>query len=127
MRKIIFVLLAFIGLSFGVQAQSTTLDLAVENNTGEILSNISFTSPLQMRSYNNLAAGGGLVTDNFTLDRTQEVTITIFFSTVPRGAVARIYNSNLNTPDGTLNIQPGLNIFHLSPTISDGAIIVVIN
>ncbi len=125
MRKTIFILLAFIGLSFGVQAQ-TALDLAVDNHTGETLSNISFTSQVQMKSYTNIAPGGS-VTDNFSLFLDQGVTITIFFSTVPRGAVARIYNHDLNTPDGTINIQPGLNVFQLNAPIADGAIIVVID
>ncbi|MBV8253122.1 MAG: hypothetical protein JO154_10985 [Chitinophaga sp.] len=125
MRKTIFILLAFIGLSFSAHAQ-TALDLAVDNYTGATLSNISFTSQVEMKTFTNIAPGGG-ATGVLQLNLTEDVTITFFYSTMPRGAVAKVYNTDLNIPDATFNVQPGLNIFQLHAPISGGAIKVVIN
>jgi len=125
MRKIVFILLAFIGFSFSVQAQ-TALDLAIENNTVQTLSNISITSQVEMKTFTNVPPGG-YAGGNLQLNLTEDVTITFFYSTTPKGAVARIYNTDLHVPDATINVQPGLNIYQLHAPISGGAIIVKID
>lgn len=123
MRKITFLSLLILALfSFSSFAQ-TGGDLYVENNTDQTLSNINFTSSVTMVSFANITPGNsqsGMITYNYP----DNITITLFFSTVPAGAVARVYNSDFSNPDGTFNIQPGLNIFQLNGPIASGGILV---
>ncbi|WP_157976989.1 hypothetical protein [Taibaiella helva] len=130
MRKATFLsllLLALVSFSgFKAAAQNSACDLWVENNTASTLTNISFTSPIDMVTFSNIAAGGtraGVL--QYAIQ--DDATVTLFFSNPPVGAKASIYNSSSSTPDGVISIQPGLNIFQLNGPIASGAIWVRIN
>lgn len=130
MRKATFLsllLLALVSFSgFKAAAQNSACDLWVENNTASTLTNISFTSPIDMVTFSNIAAGGtraGVL--QYVIQ--DDATVTLFFSNPPVGAKASIYNSSSSTPDGVISIQPGLNIFQLNGPIASGAIWVRIN
>lgn len=122
---IIMALLSFSG--FKAAAQNSACDLWVENNTAATLTNISFTSPIDMVSFSNIAASGGTQAGILHYVIQDDVTVALFFSNPPVGAKASIYNSSSGTPDGVISIQPGLNIFQLNGPISSGAIWVKIN
>jgi len=126
MRKATFLSLFLLALvsftGFKAAAQNSACDLWVENNTASTLTNISFTSPIDMVSFSNIAASGGTQAGMLHYVIQDDVTITLFFSNPPVGAKASIYNSSSSTPDGVISIQPGLNIFQLNGPIASGAI-----
>ncbi|WP_162902731.1 hypothetical protein [Taibaiella koreensis] len=122
---VVLTLLSLCG--FKAAAQHSACDLWVENNSAATLTNISFTSPIDMVSFSNIAASGGTQAGILHYVIQDDVTVALFFSNPPVGAKAAIYNSSSSTPDGVISIQPGLNIFQLNGPIASGAIWVRIN
>lgn len=118
---------SFTGISKKVNILGMANDLYVQNNTGKILSNISFTSSLDMVTFTNVPGQGGSQNSSINHDQADDIAITFFFSNVPPGAVARIYNSNPNVPDGIVNVHAGLNVFQLNGPIVSGAVRVYID
>lgn len=136
MRRITFILslvIAFVSLSSftgitkKVNYLSTANDLYVQNNTDKVLSNISFTSSLDMVTFTNVPGAGGNQSGSVHHDPADDITIAFFFSNVPAGAVARIYNIDPAVPDGVVNVHAGLNVFQLKGPIAPGAIRVYID
>jgi hypothetical protein len=103
----------------------TKCDVFIVNNTAEVLTRISYVSSLDDVTWTNLPAFGGWNAGGLEFDyTTDDVNIYIYFSTVPRNAVATItYYGGVST----MNIVPGVNQFTFHAPFNTGGIVVSID
>lgn len=103
----------------------TRCDVYIQNNTAEVLTRISYVSPIEDATFTNVAAFGGWGVGTVAYDNaTDDVNLYIYFSKVPRNAVATIDAFPIVT---TMNIVPGVNQFTFHAPFDAGGIVVTID
>ena len=103
----------------------TRCDVFIQNNTAEVLTNISYVSSLEFVTFTNVAAFGGWGVGTLAFDyTTDDVNLYIYFSNVPKNAVATIDAFPIVT---TMPIVAGVNQFTFHAPFHTGGIVVTID